>query len=303
MLVFVFLSLTSVVAIWRDVSNGQLTLATAWNITNSLIFGAFIITAFREQSANRRAARQERDADTAPVLVLAAAAGLEPAPALRTQVVRPDSLQPARDVITASAASGTPTPRGGRLVTWTNRLRLYGGILVVLVVVAACTLVFNQRQSAVASTSAAITAQEYAVGTDYGGTVTEEYVEEGDTVQEGEKLMQVQSLQLAQDIRKGVVGANTKTSAYEIAPDGLITFKAEVSGTVAKLDVKAGGYVQAGSELGTIHKSQSLFVTSEFLVSPPRLRPDRRRRDRRPAPAERPLARGQGQERQRRHRR
>lgn len=109
-LVFVFLSLTSVVAIWRDVSNGQLTLATAWNITNSLIFGAFIITAFREQSANRRAARQERDADTAPVLVLAAAAGLEPAPALRTQVVRPDSLQPARDVITASAASGTPTP-------------------------------------------------------------------------------------------------------------------------------------------------------------------------------------------------
>lgn len=109
-LVFVFLSLTSVVAIWRDVSNGQLTLATAWNITNSIIFGAFIVTAFREQSANRRAARQERDADTAPVLVLAAAAGLEPAPTLRTQVVRPDSLQPTRDVITASAASGTPSP-------------------------------------------------------------------------------------------------------------------------------------------------------------------------------------------------
>jgi multidrug resistance efflux pump len=153
-------------------------------------------------------------------------------------------------------------------MTWTNRLRLYGGILVVLVVVAACTLVFNQRRSAVTSASAAITAQEYAVGTDYGGTVTEEYVEEGDSVREGQELMQVQSLQLAQDIRKGVVGANTTTSAYEIEPDGLITFKAEVSGTVAKLDVKAGGYVQAGSELGTIHKAKSLFVTSEFLVSP-----------------------------------
>jgi cellulose synthase (UDP-forming) len=107
-LVFVFLSLTSVVAIWRDVSNGQLTLATAWNITNSFIFGAFIVTAFREQSVNRRAARQERDEDTTPVLVLEAA-GREPAPALRTQVVHPDSLQNARDVITASAASGTPT--------------------------------------------------------------------------------------------------------------------------------------------------------------------------------------------------
>jgi multidrug resistance efflux pump len=153
-------------------------------------------------------------------------------------------------------------------MTWTNRLRLSAGILLVLVVVAACTLVFNQRRSAVTSASAAITAQEYAVGTDYGGTVTEEYVEEGDTVREGQELMQVQSLQLAQDIRKGVVGSDTTTSAYEIAPAGLITFKAEVSGTVAKLDVKAGGYVQAGSELGTIHKARSLFVTSEFLVSP-----------------------------------
>jgi multidrug resistance efflux pump len=152
-------------------------------------------------------------------------------------------------------------------MTWTNRLRLYGGIVLVLVLVAAGTLVFNQRRSAVTSSSAAISAQEYAVGTDYGGTVTEEYVEEGDTVHEGQRLMQVQSLQLAQDITKGVVGSDTTTSAYEIEPDGRITFKAEVSGTVAKLDVKAGGYVQAGSELGTIHKADSLFVTSSFLVS------------------------------------
>lgn len=153
-------------------------------------------------------------------------------------------------------------------MTWTNRLRLFGGLIVVLVVVAACTLVFNQRQSAVASTSAAIAAQEYAVGTDYGGTVTEEYVEEGDSVTKGEQLLQVQSLQLAQDIRKGVVGANTRTSAYDIGTDGLITFKAEVSGTVARIDVKSGGYVQAGSELGTIHKEASLFVTSSFVVTP-----------------------------------
>lgn len=152
-------------------------------------------------------------------------------------------------------------------MTWTNRFRLVFGVLAVLVVVAACTLVFNQRQSAVASTSAAIAAQEYAVGTDYGGTVTEEYVEEGDSVDKGEKLLQVQSLQLAQDIRKGVVGADTTTSAYDIGEDGLITFKAEVSGTVAKIDVKSGGYVQAGSELGTIHKEDSLFVTSSFLVT------------------------------------
>jgi cellulose synthase (UDP-forming) len=47
-LVFVFLLLTSVVAIWRDLSNSQLTLATAWNVTNTLILGAFMLVACRE---------------------------------------------------------------------------------------------------------------------------------------------------------------------------------------------------------------------------------------------------------------
>lgn len=36
-LVFVFLALTSVVAIWRDIDNSLFTLATAWNVTNTLI--------------------------------------------------------------------------------------------------------------------------------------------------------------------------------------------------------------------------------------------------------------------------
>ena len=47
-LVFVFLLLTSVVAIWRDLDNSQLTLATAWNVTNTLILGSFMIVACRE---------------------------------------------------------------------------------------------------------------------------------------------------------------------------------------------------------------------------------------------------------------
>lgn len=53
-LFFVFLVLTSVVAVARDVDNGVLTLATAWNITNSIILGAFIATALREGKALRK---------------------------------------------------------------------------------------------------------------------------------------------------------------------------------------------------------------------------------------------------------
>ncbi|BDV31127.1 glycosyltransferase [Microbacterium terricola] len=56
-LFFVFLALTSVVAIWRDLQNGTPTLATAWNLTNTVILGAFIGAAFREQHLVRHPQR------------------------------------------------------------------------------------------------------------------------------------------------------------------------------------------------------------------------------------------------------
>ena len=35
-------------SIWRDLGNSQLSLATAWNVTNTFILGAFMIVALRE---------------------------------------------------------------------------------------------------------------------------------------------------------------------------------------------------------------------------------------------------------------
>lgn len=68
-LVFVFLLLTSVVAIVKDTGNGALTLATAWNVTNTLVIGAFIVTAVIESSRIRRDARASRIA-VAPAAAL-----------------------------------------------------------------------------------------------------------------------------------------------------------------------------------------------------------------------------------------
>lgn len=61
-LFFVFLALTSVIAIYKDTGNGALTLATAWNVTNTLIIGAFIVTAVVE---SRRIRLEHRDRDRA----------------------------------------------------------------------------------------------------------------------------------------------------------------------------------------------------------------------------------------------
>ncbi|MET4638857.1 cellulose synthase catalytic subunit [Mycetocola sp. 2940] len=73
-LFFAFLLLTSLVAIWRDIDNGMLTLATAWNVTNTLILGGFVATAVREGS--RRASPVPgvaRQTAQAPVPAIASA--------------------------------------------------------------------------------------------------------------------------------------------------------------------------------------------------------------------------------------
>ena len=56
-LFFVFLLLTSCIAIIKDYGNETLTLATAWNVTNTIVLGAFIVAACRESHAAKIAVR------------------------------------------------------------------------------------------------------------------------------------------------------------------------------------------------------------------------------------------------------
>ena len=60
-LFFVFLLLTSVVGVWRDLVIGTPTLATAWNVTNTLILGTFVGTALHESHRARRARALTRE--------------------------------------------------------------------------------------------------------------------------------------------------------------------------------------------------------------------------------------------------
>ena len=63
-LTFTFLLLTSAVAIYKDTTNGTVTLATAWNVTNTVILGAFMIAGLREL----RSVRLERRAVSRPTV-------------------------------------------------------------------------------------------------------------------------------------------------------------------------------------------------------------------------------------------
>lgn len=78
-------------------------------------------------------------------------------------------------------------------MTWSNRLRLWGGVLAVLILMFALTLLFNQRQARVASLSAQVDAPTAVVGSSFGGVLTELKVSEGQDVKAGDELFKVVS--------------------------------------------------------------------------------------------------------------
>ena len=88
-LFWLFLTLTSCVALVRDADNGVLTLATVWNLLNTFILSAFLVAAWREGRTLKRFAKAEQRGEVtdAPV-VLTAPPGSAPA-SPRTQVSRP----------------------------------------------------------------------------------------------------------------------------------------------------------------------------------------------------------------------
>jgi cellulose synthase (UDP-forming) len=110
-LMFTFLLLSSVVAVWRDVGHSQLTLATVWNITNTVILGVFVAAGLREHRRllhPRPAADPSSRQDTvrAPAAIARPTAAVpQPVPSAAAQV--PSAA--AAPVPSAAAAQPVPS--------------------------------------------------------------------------------------------------------------------------------------------------------------------------------------------------
>jgi multidrug resistance efflux pump len=150
-------------------------------------------------------------------------------------------------------------------MTWANRFRLASGLVLVLVIVAAGTLLFTQRQNRALSTTAMLVAESYPVGTDYGGIVMQQYVDVGDEVHAGDPLFDVHSLQLRRDIASGYVADPALMAGID--EDGTSTVIATVDGTIASIGVPQGGFAAAGGVIASIDRAESLYVEAEFVLS------------------------------------
>jgi hypothetical protein len=152
-------------------------------------------------------------------------------------------------------------------MTWINRLRLLGGLLGVVLLVAILTLIFNHRQTQAASLTATVGSDQYAVGAAYGGTVTKQYVQDGDLVKKGDKLFTIQSVGLQQDLSNGVPIASS--DAYDVDPKAAtLTYRATVEGQVKDLKAKLGNSLSSAQDFATISVTNSQFVDAQYLLSP-----------------------------------
>jgi multidrug resistance efflux pump len=152
-------------------------------------------------------------------------------------------------------------------MTWINRLRLFGGILGVLLIVAVLALIFNQRQTKAASLDATVATDTYDVGAAYGGTVIKQFVKEGDVVATGDELFTIQSVPLQQDLANGLELPDNE--AYDVDEKaGTLTYKATVAGQVTELKAKLGNALGTGAPFAQISVVGSEYVDAKYLLSP-----------------------------------
>ena len=152
-------------------------------------------------------------------------------------------------------------------MTMVNRLRLLAGLLAVVAIVAALTLVFNQRQTRAASLTATIGADTYLVGAAYGGTVIKQYVQDGDTVETGQRLFTILSVGLQQDVANGLKIQDS--AAYDVnTKKGTLTYKATVAGQVSGLEARLGNALATNQPFAKITVVDSQFVEARYLLTP-----------------------------------
>lgn len=150
-------------------------------------------------------------------------------------------------------------------MTWRTRFRLFFGSIAVVALVGVLTVLFNQRQNEVTSTTATIAGARYPVGSDYAGTVTKVAVRAGQTVPAGTELLSVQSASLLRDLRERLV--NSETLAYRVSRRGTITFTAPVSGRITDIRTQTGAFVGAGATLLTVDAVDSLYVQAKVSLT------------------------------------
>lgn len=150
-------------------------------------------------------------------------------------------------------------------MTWRKRIGLAAGLLAVIVLAAGLTMIVNDNSGKIDGKSASLVAEEYPVGTDYSGTITQQFVQVGDEVKAGQPLFEVQSAGLERDLAQGLVTPENLT--HEVKNDNTLVITATNAGQVDDIAYANGAFVPSNSTIATIQEAGTMYVEADFLLS------------------------------------
>ena len=116
-----------------------------------------------------------------------------------------------------------------------------------------------------AGKSASLVAEDYPVGTDYSGTITEQYVKVGDQVTAGQPLFEIESAALERDLAQGLVNKDNLT--HEVKDDNTLVITATNAGQVDTVAYATGAFVPSNSTIATVQQAGTMYVEADFLLS------------------------------------
>jgi len=150
-------------------------------------------------------------------------------------------------------------------MTWRKRIGLALGLLSVVILAAGLTMYVNTNNGKVAGKSASLVAEDYPVGTDYSGTISQQFVHAGDTVAAGQPMFEIQSAALERDLAQGLVTKENLT--HEVKGENTLVITATNAGQVDSIAYASGAFVPANSTIATVQQAGTMYVEADFLLS------------------------------------
>jgi multidrug resistance efflux pump len=151
-------------------------------------------------------------------------------------------------------------------MTWSNRLRLGLGIVLVIALAGVLTFHLNAQKGLAKSTDGTITSEHYNVASPYSGLVTDQLVEKHDTVKAGDPLFIIDSAALRNEIALDMEPSSTP--ATTVKKDGTVVVTATSAGLVTDVEAQKGSFVQGSSTLAKVDRAGTLKVEADFTLTP-----------------------------------
>lgn len=151
-------------------------------------------------------------------------------------------------------------------MTWSNRLRLGLGIVLVIALAGVLTFHLNAQKGLAKSSTATITSEHYNVASPYSGLVTKQYVKKHDTVAKGDPLFIIDSAALRNELALKMEPSST--AATTVKKDGTVVVTATSAGIVTDVEAQQGTFVQGSSTLAKVDRAGTLKVEADFTLTP-----------------------------------